>query len=263
MVKQWPVTCDLQKKSAAFCLKRPCYYGQPVLIHWLILRILTGESPEETRKLVAHEQIVEHWPKFTASEGANSEFLSTSESLKGRVTYQNQCVRNARVGVRAWGCMKMSETHAQCVRLESSVWVAEKIGTELACFPVSDTSGTEQNLQVFPADGRRAYVFVGVLPGFNILLRRKRDRRSLPVVALASIRANFSCAMIGLPFKGVSGGGMAWTMVSVQALFFLRPFPRARLALASFSPIFALNAQIITPVLQARLPMQYSTGYFI
>ena len=33
---------------------------------------------------------------------------------------QCQCVRNARVGVRAWDCIKMSETHAQCVRLESS-----------------------------------------------------------------------------------------------------------------------------------------------
>jgi len=38
--------------------------------------------------LIAHEQI-EHWPKFSASEGTNSEFISTSESLKGRVTYQN------------------------------------------------------------------------------------------------------------------------------------------------------------------------------
>ena len=44
-------------------------------------------SPEETRKLVAHKQI-EHWPKFSASEGRNSEFISTSESLKGRVTYE-------------------------------------------------------------------------------------------------------------------------------------------------------------------------------
>ena len=52
-----------------------------------IIHILTGESPEETRKLVAHEQI-EHWPKFSASEGTNSEFMSSSESLKGKVTFK-------------------------------------------------------------------------------------------------------------------------------------------------------------------------------
>ena len=46
-----------------------------------------GESPEETRKLVAHEKI-EHWPKFSASEGMKLEFMSTSESLKGRVTFK-------------------------------------------------------------------------------------------------------------------------------------------------------------------------------
>ena len=51
-----------------FCYGRPCYYGQP-------------ELTQETRKLIAHEQI-EHWPKFSASEGTNSEFISTSESLK-------------------------------------------------------------------------------------------------------------------------------------------------------------------------------------
>ena len=33
---------------------------------------------------------------------------------------QCECVRNARVGVRPWVCIEMSETHAQCVRLESS-----------------------------------------------------------------------------------------------------------------------------------------------
>ena len=57
-----------------------------------------AESPDqETRKLVAHKQI-EHWPKVSASEGANSEFMSTFESLKGRVTLEkseiaSQCVR--------------------------------------------------------------------------------------------------------------------------------------------------------------------------
>ena len=34
-----------------------------------------------------------------------------------------QCVRNACVGVRAWDCIEMRETHAQCVRLESSAAV--------------------------------------------------------------------------------------------------------------------------------------------
>ena len=38
------------------------------VINQPILHILTGESPEQTRKLVAHEKI-EHWPKFSASEG--------------------------------------------------------------------------------------------------------------------------------------------------------------------------------------------------
>ena len=53
----------------------------------VIVVILTRESPEETRKLVAHEQI-EHWPKSSAREGTNSELMGTSESLKGRVTYE-------------------------------------------------------------------------------------------------------------------------------------------------------------------------------
>ena len=67
-------------------LERPYYYGQPELTHPLILHVLTGESPEETRKLVTYEQIVEHWQKFTASEGTNSEFMSPSESLKDTCT---------------------------------------------------------------------------------------------------------------------------------------------------------------------------------
>ena len=59
---------------------------QPELTYRPIIHILTGESPEETRKLVAHEQI-EHCPKFSAIEGMNLELTSTSESLKGRVTF--------------------------------------------------------------------------------------------------------------------------------------------------------------------------------
>ena len=53
------------------------------------IHVLTGESPEETRKLVAHEQIIvgEHWPKLSASEETNSEFMSSAESLKGRVAF--------------------------------------------------------------------------------------------------------------------------------------------------------------------------------
>ena len=58
-----------------------------MLTYRAIIHILTGESPEETRKLVGHEQI-EHSPKFSASEGANSEFMSTSEILKSRVTFE-------------------------------------------------------------------------------------------------------------------------------------------------------------------------------
>ena len=60
---------------------------QAELTYQPIIHTLTGESPEQTRKLVAHEQI-KHWPKFSASEGTNSEFMSTSESSKGRVTYE-------------------------------------------------------------------------------------------------------------------------------------------------------------------------------
>ena len=59
-----------------------CYNGQPELIYRPILHISTGESPEQTRKLVVHEQI-KHWPKFSASEVTNSKFMSTSESLNG------------------------------------------------------------------------------------------------------------------------------------------------------------------------------------
>ena len=71
----------------AACQESSCYYGQPELTCRPIIHILTGESPEETRKLVAHEKI-KPWPKFSASEGMNSEFMSTSERLKGRVTFE-------------------------------------------------------------------------------------------------------------------------------------------------------------------------------
>jgi len=42
---------------------------------------------------------------------------------------QCQCVRNVRVGVRAWDCIEMSKSHAQCVRLESSAqyWLCAKV----------------------------------------------------------------------------------------------------------------------------------------
>ena len=84
-----------------------------------LLHISTGESPEQTRKLVVHEQI-EHWPKFSASEGTNSKFMNTSKSLNGSYLWEKcQCVRNARVSVRAWDCIEMRDTYAQCVRLES------------------------------------------------------------------------------------------------------------------------------------------------
>ena len=59
----------------------------PELTYRPIIHILTGEKAEEIRTLVAHEQM-EHWPKFSSSEGMNSEFMSTFESLKGRVTYK-------------------------------------------------------------------------------------------------------------------------------------------------------------------------------
>ena len=79
-----------------------CYYGQPELTHRPIIHILRGESPEEIRKLVTHEQI-EHWPKFSASEGMNLEFMSPSESLKDSQSYlpkECQCGRNVCVGMR-------------------------------------------------------------------------------------------------------------------------------------------------------------------
>ena len=38
---------------------------------------------------------------------------------------QCQCVRNTRVGLRAWDCIEMSETHAQCVRIESSAFCSK------------------------------------------------------------------------------------------------------------------------------------------
>ena len=90
--------------------------------------------------------------------------------------------------------------------------MAEKIGTELKRFPVSDTSGTEQNLQVFLAVERFSYVFVGVLLGIvdNIALR---TGRSSPVVALAAplcvSRQSSPNTVIGWSFKSVSGGGTA------------------------------------------------------
>ena len=65
-------------------------FGQPELTYRPILRILTCETPAETnkkKKMVAPEQM-EHWPAFCDSEGRNSEFMSTSERSKGRVTYQ-------------------------------------------------------------------------------------------------------------------------------------------------------------------------------
>ena len=50
----------------------PCHYGQPELTYRPILNLyyVTGEIPQETRKLVRHEQI-EHWRKFGASEFLN------------------------------------------------------------------------------------------------------------------------------------------------------------------------------------------------
>ena len=85
----------------AACYESPCYDGQPELTYRPILHILTVESPEETRNLVANEQS-EHWPKFSASEGTNSEFMSTTEALKvGYLPEKCHYVRNARVGVRA------------------------------------------------------------------------------------------------------------------------------------------------------------------
>ena len=56
-----------------------------------------GESPEETRKLV------EHWPKFGAEIGMNSEFMSTSESLKGREMHEKCLCWHA----RASKCMRL------------------------------------------------------------------------------------------------------------------------------------------------------------
>ena len=44
-----------------------------------VIMVSMSESPEETKKLVAPEQI-EHWPKFSISEVMNSEFMSNSES---------------------------------------------------------------------------------------------------------------------------------------------------------------------------------------
>jgi len=90
--------------------------------------------------------------------------------------------------------------------------VVDKISTELERLPVSDTSGTEQNLQVFVAVERLSYVFVGVLLGIvdNIALR---TGRSSPVVALAAplsvSRQSFPNTVIGWSFKGVFGGGTA------------------------------------------------------
>ena len=56
-----------------------------------IFHILTGESPEETRKLVAYEQI-EH--------GQSS--VPVKEQIWNSLLQEKcQCVRNARVGVRA------------------------------------------------------------------------------------------------------------------------------------------------------------------
>jgi len=90
--------------------------------------------------------------------------------------------------------------------------VADKIGTELECFPISDMSGTEQNLQVFLAVEQLPNVFVGVLLGIvdNIALH---TGRSSPVVALAAplsvSRQSFPNTVIGWSCKGVSGGGTA------------------------------------------------------
>ena len=71
----------------AACQEGPCFHDQPELTYRPINHILTGENAEEIRTLVAHEQM-EHWPKFSASEGMNSEFMSNFESLKGRVPYK-------------------------------------------------------------------------------------------------------------------------------------------------------------------------------
>ena len=54
----------------AACQGSPCYYGQPELKYRPIVYILTGESPEETRKSVVLKQI-EYWPKFSVCKLRN------------------------------------------------------------------------------------------------------------------------------------------------------------------------------------------------
>ena len=69
-----------------------------------------------------------------------------------------------------------------------------------------------------------------------------------------------SNAVIGWWFEGVSGGGIAWTMVGVQALFFRSP-PVARTCLALQAHLALALARLknvkteITPVLQAKVSL--------
>ena len=90
--------------------------------------------------------------------------------------------------------------------------MAEKIGTELERFPISDMSGTEQNLQLVPAVERLLYVFVGILPRI-VVNNAFRTWRSSPVVSLSrateSFAPKFPNTVIGWFLKGVSGGGTA------------------------------------------------------
>ena len=67
---RWKCTVESTILVFSCCLLREprFYYGQHGQTYRPTIHLLTGESPEETRKLVAHEQI-EHWPKFSASEG--------------------------------------------------------------------------------------------------------------------------------------------------------------------------------------------------
>ena len=73
-------------------------------------------SCRNKKKMVASEQM-EHWLKFSASEGTNSEFMSTSESLKGRITYQ-ECANVWEILVSAWE----REITSKCVRLVLNAW---------------------------------------------------------------------------------------------------------------------------------------------
>ena len=150
---RWKCTVESAILVFSCCLLRePAYLL--LLSAWANISAYTSYinvgSPEETRKLVTNEHI-EHWVKFIASEGTNSEFMSTSESSKKSANVWEMLVL-------AWEheielkCMRLMLIELKCMRLKSSARVP-------GCRP--DEAGIFYRSQARGAGGGEYFLLMG------------------------------------------------------------------------------------------------------